>query len=341
MALGNFDGVHRGHQEVIRPIMAVNRLASEPRPVVPSVADLSALNWAQGYSDRHFSLLSQQPGLDLPASSSNQPIATVLTFYPHPQEYFSGQRRPLLTPLNEKALHLKALGVEQLVLLPFDRELASLSPEQFVDTILSGYLKATHVSVGQDFRFGCQRRGTVADLEALACRRGISVSVARLKHQDGERISSSRIRQALTDGNLLLSRRLLGRPYQLVGQVITGDRLGRTLGFPTANLHLPPDKFLPRRGVYGVRVHGLESPSDQGWPSVMNLGCRPTVNGSQLRVEVHLLDWSGDLYGRTLTVEIDHYLRAEQKFESLEQLKQQIQVDCQAAQTALAIGNLA
>jgi riboflavin kinase/FMN adenylyltransferase len=301
VALGNFDGVHLGHRQVIQPVL------------LPQVAD----------------------------ASGKQVHPTVLTFHPHPQEFFSGQPRKLLTPINEKVLELKALGVVQLVLLPFNKELASLSPEQFVEEILLQRLKATCISVGSDFRFGHGRVGTAADLQAIAAANGIKVTIAPLKNLNGERISSSAIRQALQEGDLQLSNRLLGRSYSLIGKVSQGQQLGRKLGFPTANLQLPSEKFLPRLGVYAVKVHILrdgdaEHPlTSEALAGVMNIGYRPTVDGTTQVVEVHLLDWSGDLYGQTLVVSLEKFLRPEQKFASLDDLKTQIKRDCESARAFL------
>jgi riboflavin kinase/FMN adenylyltransferase len=249
----------------------------------------------------------------------------------------------LLTPLDEKASYLSKLGVEQLVLLPFDRALANLTPEQFVETVLVQHLQARQVSVGEDFCFGCKRSGTATDLRAIATPFNIQVQIVPLHTAHGERISSSAIRQALQEGNLVKANQLLGRPYSLVGQVVAGQQLGRTIGFPTANLKLPVEKFLPRQGVYCVWVY-LSKPTDlsgsshsaQALPGVMNLGHRPTVGGVQQTVEIHLLDWSGDLYGQTLTVSLAEFLRPEQKFASLEELKAQIQSDSATARSILA-----
>lgn len=302
VALGNFDGVHLGHRQVIQP-------------VVPFSASVSA--------DEHI-------------------YSTVVTFNPHPREFFSGQPRCLLTPIQEKAAQLKLIGVEQLVLLPFDRELASLTPQQFVEEILLRQLQAKQISVGSDFHFGRGRSGTATELQAIAAQHGVTVTIAPLKNLDQERISSSGIREALQAGNLPLARRLLGRSYCLVGIVSLGQQLGRKLGFPTANLQLPPEKFLPRLGVYAVRVH-ISSSEDESalvtpptLPGVMNIGVRPTVDGKTQVVEVHLLDWSADLYGKTAVVSLESFLRPEQKFASLDELKAQIQADCEAAREVLS-----
>ena len=288
VALGNFDGIHLGHRQVIAPVL----------------------------------------------NTDGNLRATVVTFSPHPKEFFTGEPRLLLTPQKEKVLHLEAIGVEQLVLLPFDRELASLTPQQFVEEILVKQMQARQVSVGADFCFGCKRTGTAVDLQAIAATFGIGVTVVPLLRLHGTRISSSAIREALLSGNLQLANQMLGRPYRLMGRVVKGQQIGRTIEFPTANLHLLDDKLVPQRGVYGVRVSGIGS--ERPLLGVMNIGNRPTVNGLSQTIEVHLLDWSGDLYGETLSVELEQFIRPEQKFASLEDLKTQIYSDCETARTALA-----
>ncbi len=319
IALGNFDGIHLGHQEVLQPILYASVMVS--CPVSDSAKEL--------VRDIHRS------------------YSTVVTFNPHPQEFFTGQSKQLLTPLPEKVKLLEHLGVEQLVLLPFDRELAALSPQQFVEEILVRQLQATRISVGQDFRFGHKRAGTAEDLRAIAAQFGVEVVITSLQtfqekesEQSPVRISSSCIRQALAEGDIPQANRMLGRAYTLTGKVVTGQQLGRTIGFPTANLQLPPAKLLPRYGVYCVRVFLEESTG--GFPhcqppikGVMNIGCRPTVKGNAPTVEVHLLDWCGDLYGQTLTVSLEKFLRPEQKFPSLEALKVQIVADCDLARKIL------
>lgn len=290
IALGNFDGLHRGHRRVVEPIV------------------------------------SQPP---------STPRATVVTFQPHPQEFFSGQPRALLTPGAEKVQLLKAMGVEQLVLLPFDEELAKLSPRDFVEEILLSRLQAVQISVGEDFRFGRERMGTAADLEAIAQPYGVRVHIIPLQKRHYERISSSAIREALLQGDMDGANSRLGRPYSLVGKVITGQQLGRTIGFPTANLLLPPQKFLPRLGVYAARV--TTETDNTPMAAAVNIGHRPTVGADSVpTVEVHILDWGGDLYGKTLTVSLEQFLRPEQKFASLTQLKAQIAADCAAVRTCLS-----
>ncbi|MDJ0702417.1 MAG: bifunctional riboflavin kinase/FAD synthetase [Leptolyngbyaceae cyanobacterium MO_188.B28] len=351
VALGNFDGVHLGHRGVIQPILKLGDCATLDYPdnleiFEPESAALAAL---QGYSDCKGRLIqpfsdfaSHQAPPERDQSESARPFVTVLTFFPHPQEFFTGRSRPLLTPLHEKALQLKQMGVEQLVLLPFNRELAELSPQAFVETVLIQKLQARRISVGVDFRFGHRRAGSSEDLQAIATDYKIPVSIVPLKFCDNERISSSRIRQALQMGNLTQAEKLLGRPYSLTGRVVQGQQLGRTLGFPTANLKLPPEKFTPSNGVYSVKVYVASASlqSTPPLPGVMNIGYRPTVDGQTLTVEVHLLNWSGDLYGQTLTVSLEAFLRPEQKFDSLDSLKAQIHRDCEAATSRLMVGDL-
>ena len=290
IALGNFDGIHQGHQIVLQPIIESVKL---------------------------------QPHLRI--------YPSVVSFTPHPREFFSGGKLQLLTPIPEKAQQLSKLGVEQLILLPFNKNLASLSPQQFVEQIIVKQLKARVISVGSDFRFGYQRKGTGEQLKNIAADFRITVYLNSLhKYQDHNlqtvRISSSLIRQALQNGEIAAANKMLGRPYSLAGTVIKGKQLGRTIGFPTANLQLPAEKFLPRYGVYSVDVV-VKNTIVKG---VMNIGCRPTVAGDAPTIEVHLLNWSGDLYGQDLEVELIEFLRPEQKFDSIEALKQQITKDCQA-----------
>ncbi len=337
IALGNFDGVHLGHQAVISQVLPnglENGLLSDfGCKTAPHAA---ATPWVKGYSHWNWSSKDSAERERNPSTASDSSIPTVVTFFPHPQEFFSGQSRPLLTPLEEKAAQISRLGIKQLVLLPFNHELAALTPKEFVDILLIQQLRARRISVGKDFCFGKNRSGTVEDLKHLAAQHGVEVSIAPLRLEGTERISSSRIREALLTGNLKTAQALLGRSYSICGRVIQGQRLGRTLGFPTANLKLPADKFLPKHGVYSVWVRGVGGNPGQHLPGVLNIGIRPTVDGLATTVEVHLLDWSGDLYGKTLSLSLQDYLRPEQKFASLEALKDQIQQDCQTALAALA-----
>jgi riboflavin kinase / FMN adenylyltransferase len=283
VALGNFDGVHCGHQRAIELLL------------------------------NHAAALH----------------STVVTFDPHPQQFFSGQTRQLLTTVTEKAGCLASLGVEQLVLLTFDQDLVRLTPAEFVARILHQELSAQQIVVGADFRFGYQRAGDATMLATLAAEHGMKTHILELAFDRDQRIGSSRVRAALLDGELREVDRLLGRSYSIAGLVVPGQQLGRTLGFPTANIDYPPIKFLPRLGVYCVRV---DTAQERQLPGVMNIGKRPTVNGQSTSVEVHLLNWTGDLYGQQLTIYLDQFLRPEQKFAGLPELTSQIQTDCIAAQ---------
>jgi riboflavin kinase / FMN adenylyltransferase len=293
IALGNFDGIHCGHRQVIEPVLAAR----------------------------------EQAVLRL--------YATVVSFSPHPREFFSKQPLALLSPFEERIALLEQTGVDQLMVLPFDQELANLSPEEFVHHILVEQLQAKHISVGKDFRFGHRRAGNADLLQQLAAQEGIEVTQVSLQTLDGERISSSAIRQALAQGDIQTTSQLLGRPYRLIGKVVEGQQVGRTIGFPTANLQLPPNKLVPAQGVYGVRVSGKDLNQGNAIAGVMNIGNRPTVNGLEQTIEVHILDWQGDLYGQELTVELLEFIRSEQRFPSLDALKEQISADCAIARQRL------
>ncbi len=318
VALGNFDGVHLGHRRVIQPAVGL------------PVGEDSVSGGLAGCSAEH--------------NPNGKPIRTVVTFSPHPREFFSGQQRSLLTPVTEKVQQLAALGIEQLVLLPFNAALAKLSPAEFVEQILLQGLDCRSVSIGADFHFGAGRTGNAEGLQKLLEPRGVDVNVVALYPQDSDRISSSRIRAALEAGDIEAVKPLLGRRYGLQGEVVEGKQLGRTIGFPTANLSLPERKFIPRLGVYAVEVSSLEDIEGSlsrpvtplhRYPAVINIGVRPTVSGESVTVEVHLLDWQGDLYGQQLRVELVKFLRPEQKFDGLDALKAQILVDADQARQCL------
>lgn len=332
LALGKFDGVHRGHKRVIEPIL-------------PTSLSGKRGEWQSGGNKGISNISGENIFTADSRFSSSRTYSTVVTFNPHPQEYFTGKPRAWLTPMEEKIQELRSLGVEQLVMLPFDKVLCALSPEDFVEQILVRQLQAACISVGEDFRFGSQRRGTAQDLKIIAARYNVPVNIVSLETQGysqmndsnkEERISTSLIREILATGDIERANKLLGRSYNLIGKVVTGQKLGRTIGFPTANLELPKDKFLPHKGVYAVRVSILNNISNEyeyNCLGVMNIGSRPTVNGANLSVEVHLLDWAGDLYDKTLKVRLEKFLRSEQKFSGLEVLKNQIQQDCINAKT--------
>jgi riboflavin kinase/FMN adenylyltransferase len=308
IALGNFDGVHVGHRHVIAPILPI------------------------ALRDRYANLTS-----------------TVVSFTPHPQEFFSNRTRSLLAPFDEKVALLKSLGVEQLVLLPFDADLAKLTAAEFIQKILIDSLQVELISVGFDFHFGQKRQGNITDLQNIWGDRLTVIPEQTMilggAEQPPVRISSSNIRTALAQGEIDLANSLLGRPYNLVGRVVQGKQLGRTIGFPTANLELPTQKCLPRDGVYAVQatINNPETNPQSPILGVMNIGMRPTVNGDKRSVEVHLFDWQGDLYDQELSVNLIKFIRPEKKFDSLDALKAQIKFDCQTALLSLSfdIGSLA
>jgi riboflavin kinase/FMN adenylyltransferase len=240
----------------------------------------------------------------------------VLSFDPHPDVVLSkGQFRipAPLTPLPEKRTRLLEMGVDDLQVLPFTRELAALSPEEFTDRYLSPHAPFLLV-VGEGFALGKGRSGDVGRLREIGGRRGFTVDVIPLVDQDGAPVSSTRIRGLLAHGKVAEAERLLGRPYGLTAIVVRGDGIGATLGYPTANLRLHDEKFLPADGIYAVRVRWG---SDPAWrPGAMSIGVRPTFEGKVRTLEVYVLDWQGDLVGRELGVEFVDWLRPEVKFEN-------------------------
>ena len=303
LTIGNFDGVHRGHQAMI----ALMRSEAEQRGVA----------------------------------------SCVLTFEPHPRDFFALRaQRPELAPsrvatLRDKLADLKRCGVEQTVILPFDAHMSSLSPQAFIQDVLIQGLKAQYVLVGDDFKFGAQRAGDYAFLDAAASAlpSDQQFDVARMNSYEvhGLRVSSSAVRQALAEGRMMDAARLLGHPYHVTGHVVHGRKLGRELGFKTLNLRIAHNQPATT-GIFVVRVMGLGAEPLAG---VANLGRRPSldaqdVNGGRVLLETHCLDWPEDLgpdgaYGKIIRVELLHKLHDEIKYDSLDALKQGIARDCEAA----------
>lgn len=282
--IGNFDGVHLGHQAVLGQL---GEQADERR---------------------------------LPA--------VVITFEPQPQEYFAPQQAlPRLTRLREKVQALRRLRVDRVLCLRFDARLAAMPAPAFIQDLLVDGLDVRYLVVGDDFRFGHQRAGDFAMLQAAGRAQGFPVVNMHTFEIDGARVSSTRIRQALAAGDLALAEQLLGRPYRMSGRVAHGDRRGRTIGFPTANIHLHR-KAAPVQGVYAVELFGV---AGEPWRGVANVGSRPTVCGLRSLLEVHLFDFDGDLYGAHVHVDFLHKLRPEQRFESFAALQAQIQRDAEQA----------
>jgi len=282
--IGNFDGVHRGHQAILAR------------------------------------LRERAAALGLPSC--------VVIFEPQPREFFTPQRAPVrLTRLREKLELLAAQGVDRVLCLAFNRRLCGLSAEAFVQRVLVDGLGVRHLEVGDDFRFGCDRAGDFEFLCRAGASEGFSVEAALTVEVDGLRASSTRVRAALHHGDLALAERLLGRPYSLCGRVLHGQKLGRQLGTPTANVQLKRWRA-PLGGVYLVSTE-LDG---RRWPGVANIGLRPSVAGDgRAHLEMHLLDFSGDLYGRHLRVTFHNKLRDEERFSSLDALKSAIDADIAAA----------
>ncbi|MCW6510493.1 bifunctional riboflavin kinase/FAD synthetase [Lichenifustis flavocetrariae] len=291
VAIGNFDGVHRGHQAVIARAQELARRLGRP--------------------------------------------CALLTFEPHPANYFAGA--PVifrLTPEDAKALVLSRLGLDGMIVLSFGQALAELDREAFVGEILVQRLGISAAVIGYDFHFGRQRLGTPAYLRDEGARCGFEVEMIEKIRGDAEgdlsAVSSTAVRRALEDGDVALGAKLLGHPYFVLGTVIHGQKLGRTLGFPTANLKLDPTSRL-RHGIYAVRVRG--EGLDHG--GVASFGRRPTFDNGAPLLEVVLFDFEGDLYGRTLEVDFVAWIRGEEKFDSVDALVVRMNQDAREARTAL------
>ncbi len=281
--IGNFDGIHRGHQAVIEALHAAGKR------------------------------------LNLPA--------TVVVFEPQPREFFTPDRAPgRITRLRDKLRILAELGVERTLCLRFDARLAAQSAEAFIQDLLIDGLGVRFLMVGDDFRFGHQRRGDFLMLSDAANAQGFELEHMPTVSHDGERVSSTRVRAALSAGDLATSEALLGRRLRISGRVVRGQALGRELGWPTANLRFGK-QTPPMRGIFNVAVHGL-GPVRLG---VASLGTRPTVNGVETLLETYLLDFNETIYGQHIDVELLAWQRDEAHFEGLEALKTQIAADVTAA----------
>lgn len=282
--IGNFDGVHQGHQAILKRL-------------------------------RELADATQLP-------------AVVITFEPYPQEFFSTRTTPArLTRFREKIFLLGFYGVDRVLCLRFNKAQADQSAEDFITSVLVDGLGVRHLVIGDDFRFGRQRQGNFAMLCEYGARYGFEVENTPTYEHAGERVSSTRVRNALGEGRLSDVQAMLGRPYFILGHVAHGDKRGRSIGFPTANVNVHR-KVVPVHGVFAVSVNGV---TDKALPGVANIGVRPTVDGKRLVLEVHLLDFDEQIYGRHVQVNFLHFIRPEMKFDGLEALKNQIAVDVQAA----------
>ena len=289
LTIGAFDGIHRGHQEMIRVVRTI-------------------------------------------AATQRLPAA-LLSFEPTPREFFAKGTPPArLTRFREKYEALRRYGVERFVCLRFDSSLRSMSAEDFIGQVLVDALGARHIVVGHGFKFGRNMAGNIDLLRAAGPAAGFAVTEVPPFEIDGERVSSSLIRAALQAGDLELATRLLGRSYRMTGRVVEGAKLGRKLGFPTANL-LPQRRATPLAGVFAVRVSGGGL---QNAPGVASLGTRPAVNGKELLLEVHVFDFEGDLYRQHLHVDFIARLRDEVWFPDVDQLVQQMNLDAARAREILS-----
>ncbi|RMS62630.1 FMN adenylyltransferase / riboflavin kinase [Pseudomonas syringae pv. aceris] len=282
--IGNFDGVHRGHQAILARL--------------------------------------RERAVELGVPSC------VVIFEPQPREFFAPETAPArLARLRDKLELLSAEGVDRVLCLSFNQRLCKLSAASFVETVLIDGLGVQHLEVGDDFRFGFDRVGDFDFLQQAGTTYGFTVEAAQTVEIDGIRVSSTKVRKALAASDFALAERMLGRPFQIAGRVLHGQKLARQLGTPTANVQLKRRR-VPLSGVYLVSTEI----DGKAWPGVANIGVRPTVTGDgSAHLEVHLLDFAGDLYDRRLTVAFHHKLRDEQRFASLEALKTAINADVAAA----------
>jgi len=311
----------------MRIIRGLHNLRPDHRGCVATIGNFDGVHL--GHRAVFQRLLAKSRELGLPA--------TVITFEPQAMEYFAPDAAPpRLTRLREKLSALADCGIEQVMLLEFGPKLARMQARGFVRELLVDGLGVGHLLVGDDFRFGRGREGDFCLLESMGREHGFAVEDLHTITHGEERVSSTRIREALARGDLVLARHLLGRPYRICGRIGHGDKRGRTIGFPTANINLHR-RVSPLRGVYAVMVDGV---ANLPWPGVANIGIRPTVGGeSRYLLEVHLLDFSGDLYGRHAEVEFRLRLRDEKKFGSFEELKIQIERDAAAAREYLGVAD--
>lgn len=259
----------------------------------------------------------------------------VISFEPLPRAFFSKEPVPRLSGVREKAEGMTAAGIAELLSLRFDEALTQMSAEDFVRRVIVGRLAAREVWVGEDFRFGHRRGGDFALLQAMGAELDFTAHAVSPVVVDGERVSSSKVRTLLGESRFADAATLLGRPFVIEGHVEHGKQLGRTLGYPTANVHLP-ERVSPVRGIFAVRIGVGEGPCS--WPGVASLGVRPTVNEvAEPLLEAHLFDFSGDLYGMRIAVEFVRKLRDEEKFDGLDALIAQMRQDEIAARQALGM----
>jgi riboflavin kinase / FMN adenylyltransferase len=287
--------------------------------------------------------IGHQAIIDAAKRYSGADELSVLSFTPHPVFVLAKKReyQQVLTPLPDKKQLLAQFGVNRLYLVHFTPEYASTTAETFVFEHLNR-LNLRRIIVGADFRFGQGGKAGVSELTDLCARMGVPVTMAEQVEENGMKVSSSQIRAHLAAGRVEAAEALLGRAYRISGEVVHGNKLGRTIGFPTANLGNIEEYVLPGYGVYAVAAEVVDEQTNRGqnWFGVANVGLRPTVNGQDLRVEAHLLGFQGDLYGKSLRISFLRRIRDEQKFAGLPELKEQIRKDCDFARSVLGINGV-
>lgn len=299
-------------------IRGLHNLRSKHRGCVATIGSFDGVHL--GHQAVLGQLAARAAELELPA--------TLVTFEPQPREYFQPEAAPpRLTRLREKLEVLRGYGVQRVLVLPFNGYLAGLTAAEFIQVILLDGLGVKHLVIGDDFRFGKDRAGDFALLQQAGASHGFPVVNMESHHVANQRVSSTRIREALCQGDLAMAESLLGRPYGMCGRIAHGDKRGRTIGFPTANIYLHR-AVSPVEGVYAVEMSGVNAVPVAG---VANVGTRPTVDGSHSLLEVHLFDFDRDIYGVHVQVSFLKKLRDEQRFESFDELQQQIRLDAMDA----------
>ena len=263
-------------------------------------------------------------------AARKQGETVLLTYWPHPRLILQPEDKSLrlLTTLSEKVKLLEEMGVDHLIILPFTKELSQMSSDEFIRDILVDKIQTKSLVIGYDHKFGKNREGSFEYLQSHSHLFGFAIEEISRQDVDDLGVSSTKIRTALAQGDISTANKYLGRPYDLSGQVVKGQQIGRSLGFPTANIQIAEDyKLLPRDGAYAVHaeVHSIR------YKAILNIGDRPTVDGQKKTIEAHLIDFEGDLYGQELRVYFQEFLREEKKFESLDALKNQLVVDRERA----------
>jgi riboflavin kinase/FMN adenylyltransferase len=258
----------------------------------------------------------------------------LITFWPHPRLvlYPDQHNLRLLSTFEEKTKLLEQFGVDHLITIPFTHEFSQMSSREFIEKVLVQKIKTKKLIIGYDHRFGKNREGSFEYLQANSAEFGFEMEEISRQEVDDIGVSSTKIRKALEEGDLETATGYLGRPYELTGIVVRGKQIGRSIGFPTANIQIQTDyKLIPKEGVYAVEAE-IDNIS---YRAMLNIGMRPTVDGNQQTIEANLFDFEGDLYGKQLTIKLKHFLREEQKFENIEALKAQLICDQEVAKSLL------